>query len=849
MKLTIPEMSLVVFIGPSGCGKSTFGREHFAPFEVVSSDFCRGLVGNSETNQAVTGCAFDLLYEIVRRRLALGLLTVVDATNVRREDRAGYVRIAREFHVLPVAVVFDLPAKVCAERNKGREDRPFGARVVHAQRAAMRKGLRGLKREGFRYVHRLGSEEDVAAAEIERRPPWTDRRDDRGPFDIVGDVHGCFDELCELLGTMGYGITEAPAEDGPPRFAVTAPEGRKVVFLGDLIDRGPKVVSTLSLAMDMVEAGAATCIPGNHEAKLLRMLRGKNVTLTHGLANTVAELEAQPESFSKRVEKFVGSLVSHYVLDGGRLVVAHAGMKPEMAGRASGKVREFALYGETTGETDEFGLPVRYDWASEYRGDATVVYGHTPVPHAEWLNNTICIDTGCVFGGNLTALRWPERETVSVPARKTYCEPSKPLAPPPDRTAQQAADDLLHFEDVSGKRYVDTELGRSITIRGENAATALEVMSRFAVDPRWLIYLPPTMSPTKTSRRPGLLEHPENAFEEYRKQGVARVICEEKHMGSRAIVLVLRDEGVAKERFGVEVARLGVCYTRTGRPFFRDADREADLLSRLRDAATAAGLFDELETDWLLLDAEIMPWSAKARDLLATQYAPVGAAARHSFAAADELLARAPAADELRKRYAARGATAAAYVDAYRRYCWSVKTLTDLKVAPFHLLAAEGHVFTDRDHEWHMGIAARMAEADGDLCLATAHRVVDLSDEASVAAGIEWWESLTGEGGEGMVVKPFSFVAKGKRGIVQPALKCRGREYLRIIYGPEYTAEEHLDRLRQRGLSAKRSMAKREFALGIEGLARFVRREPLRRVHECVFGVLALESEPVDPRL
>jgi protein phosphatase len=847
MKLTMPELSLVVFIGPSGSGKSTFGRDHFAPFEVVSSDFCRGLVGNDEGNQAVTNEAFDLLKEIVRKRLALGLLTVIDATNVHREDRASFVRIAREFHVLPVAVVFDLPAKLCAERNEDRADRTFGALVIHRQRAAMRKSLRGLKREGFRYVHRFRSPEDVAAAELDRRPPWTDRRDDTGPFDIIGDIHGCYDELAALLTTLGYEVSD----DGG---TVTPPDGRKVVFLGDLVDRGPKVVEVLRLVMGMVDAGTAICIPGNHEAKLLRKLRGKDVKLLHGLDVTVEQLAGCPPEFAKEVEKFLDGLVSHYVLDGGKLVVAHAGMKPEMAGRASGQVRAFALYGETTGETDEFGLPVRYDWASDYRGPASIVYGHTPVPEAEWLNRTICVDTGCVFGGRLTALRWPEREIVSVPAAEVYSVPAKPLVPEtPDKTAQQAADDLLHYEDVSGKRLVSTRLAHTVTIRSEKAAPALEVMSRFAVDPRWLVYLPPTMSPTKTSRRPGLLEHPEDAFAEYSKMRVAKVICEEKHMGSRAILVVGRDEGIGARRFGVDGERLGTCYTRTGRPFFREAAVEADLLRRVADAAGKAGLFDELETDWLLLDTEIMPWSAKARELLVHQYAPVGSAARHAFPEAIRRLRQATErtadAGPLLTRYERRAEDAAAYVTAYRRYCWDVERLEGLEVAPFHLLAAEGAVFADRDHEWHMGIADRLVDADGDLFTRTGRRVVDLADEASVAAGIEWWEELTGRGGEGMVVKPIDFTAFGKRGLVQPALKCRGREYLRIIYGPEYTAEEHVERLRQRGLSTKRSMAKREFALGIEGLERFVRREPLRRVHECVFGVLALESEPVDPRL
>jgi protein phosphatase len=248
-----------------------------------------------------------------------------------------------------------------------------------------------------------------------------------------------------------------------------------------------------------------------------------------------------------------------------------------------------------------------------------------------------------------------------------------------------------------------------------------------------------------------------------------------------------------------------------------------------------------------------MPWSSKAQDLLRQQYAPTGAAARAGLAASVAALrlagTRLPEASELALRYEQRAEMAELYIEAYRRYCWAVHSLADLKLAPFHLLASEGTVHSDKDHVWHMTTLARLCASDPGLLLATPYKVVDPYDEASQNEGIGWWEELTASGGEGMVVKPLQFVAKGRRGLVQPAVKCRGREYLRIIYGPEYTAPEHLERLRSRGLGTKRSLALREFALGMEALQRFVEREPLRRVHECVFGVLALESEPVDPRL
>jgi len=849
MKLTIPELSFVVLIGVSGSGKSTFARKHFKPTEILSSDACRGLVSDDENSQAATKDAFEVLQFIARKRLAAGKLTVVDATNVQPESRKPLVAIAREYHCLPVAIVLDLPERLAHDRNQTRSDRVFGPHVIRQQAQQLHRSLRGLEREGFRHVHVLKSPEEIETVVIERQPLWNNLKHEHGPFDIIGDVHGCFDELVELLAMLGYAAQ--------PGGAWQHSGGRKMVFVGDLVDRGPKIPEVVRLVMESGKAGCALCVPGNHDVKFMRKIRGKDVPITHGLADSLTQFEAYEKDyrgFSMVAAEFIDDLVSHYVLDDGKLVVAHAGMKETMQGRGSGAVREFALYGETTGETDEFGLPVRYNWAAEYRGQAAVVYGHTPVPEPEWLNRTINIDTGCVFGGKLTALRYPEKELVSVPARQTYAEPRKPFLPPADQapalSAQQQSDDLLDLADVTGKRIVSTRLHGNVTIREENATAALEVMSRFAANPKWLIYLPPTMSPCETSQAPGLLEHPAEAFAYFRHAGVPRVICEEKHMGSRAVVIVCRDEDAARKNFGVTGEGIGICHTRTGRRFFDSAMVEAEFLGIVHAAVTAAGFWDEFKTGWVCLDCELMPWSAKAQELLKQQYAAVGASAQATLEEEVAVLGQAAArgldVGQLLAQTTMRRQMVNDYIKAYRRYCWPVQSVADLKLAPFHLLATEGKVHADRPHDWHMQTLARLA---GGIIVATPFRIIDVTTPESEGEGIHWWEELTGGGGEGMVVKPLDFIAKNRRGLVQPAVKCRGREYLRIIYGPEYTAAENLERLRARGLFTKRSLALREFALGIEALERCVRKEPLRRVHEAVFGVLALESEPVDPRL
>lgn len=499
---------------------------------------------------------------------------------------------------------------------------------------------------------------------------------------------------------------------------------------------------------------------------------------------------------------------------------------------------------------------MRYPWARDYRGKAMVVYGHTPVPEAEWVNNTICLDTGAVFGGKLTALRYPERELVSIPAHRVWYEPARPLEA--SRQAGTSAgghreNDVLNIGDVLGNNGVETRLMGRVTVREENALAALEVMSRFAVDPRWLVYLPPTMAPAETSSLPGGLEHPAEALAAYRAKDLQRVVCEEKHMGSRAVAVVCRDASVAAERFGVTDGPTGAVYTRTGRSFFRDPSRTDQVLDRLRAAIGAAGLWDELDTGWLVIDGELLPWSVKAMDLIRTQYAATGAAARAALPVASGVLARAGARGldlgGLEERIGRRAANASLFRDAYARYCWTVDGLTGIQFAPFQILAGEGRSWADsRDHDWHMAAAGRLAEGDpSGFVRRTRSLEVDLTAPEAEAAAVEWWEKLTAAGGEGMVVKPLGPVPEGTR--IQPGVKCRGPEYLRIIYGPDYLEPENLDRLRRRSLGRKRSLAMREHALGIEALARLAGAEPLWRVHQAVFAVLALESEPVDPRL
>ncbi|OFE15646.1 polynucleotide kinase-phosphatase [Humibacillus sp. DSM 29435] len=855
-QIGIPQLCLVALVGASGSGKSTFAAEHFGRFEVVSSDFCRGLVADDENDQSASKDAFDVLGYITGKRLAAGRLTVVDATNVTKEARRQLVELAKAHDVLPVAIVLDVPASVASERNRSRADRDFGPHVVKRHTDQLRRSLKSLGREGFRKVHVLSGVEAIETAEVVREKLLNDHRDQHGPFDVIGDVHGCRAELESLLKTLGYLIER---DERGRSVDAGHPAGRTVVFVGDLVDRGPDSPGVLRLAMGMTASGHALAVPGNHEHKLVRALDGRNVQVTHGLETTLDQLTQEGQEFRDAVREWCYGLVSHLVLDDGRLVVAHAGLKEAYHGRASGRVRSFALYGDTTGETDEFGLPVRYPWAGDYRGRAMVLYGHTPTPVPEWVNNTLCLDTGAVFGGHLTALRYPEKQIVQVAAESVWYEPAKPF-PTAGQTADGPAgtvvsgrgEDELDLTDVLGKRVVETAHHGRVSIRAEHAAGALEVMSRFALHPRWLPYLPPTMSPVATSARDGLLEHPDEAFAYFADVDVPRVVCEEKHMGSRAVLLVCRDADTAARRFGATSGETGAVYTRTGRSFL-GRELTEELLQKVRAGIESASLWGDLDTDWVLLDAELLPWSLKAEPLLREQYAAVGAAARASLPVAVSALeaARSRGLDvgDLLTRTQERVVNAEAFTAAYRPYVWSVDGLDGVQVAPFQVLASEGRTWHDHDHLWHLEAIDRLVAADPVTFRPTRRVVVDLAAHGSRVEATRWWEELTASGGEGMVVKPLGNLTRTPKGLVQPGLKVRGREYLRIIYGPDYTTPANLSRLKSRTLGHKRSLALREYALGLESLERTARGEPLWRVHEPVFAVLAMESEPVDPRL
>ncbi|NTF17847.1 polynucleotide kinase-phosphatase [Agrobacterium rubi] len=847
--ITVTEPGLVILVGCIGSGKTTFANRLFAKHEIVSLDDYREVVSGSRRDLSATRDASAVASEIVERRLKRRLLTVVDATNVRSEDRRVWTEIAARTHSIVTAIVLDPGQTHCQRVAEARDGEHHSPKAVAQQHGTLARERRRLKHDGIRNIINLTDADEISSAMVIRRPTWNDLRTEHGPFDIIGDIHGMADELETLLAKLGWNISWANTGDEGRSPSLFHPDGRKLVFVGDACDRGPRSLDALLIMETAVRSGQGFAVASNHDERLKRWLNGRDVTINHGLDKTIAEFEDKSPAFRKRIADFIDSLQGHIVLDRGRLAVAHAGLREDMILGASKDVRQFAVFGPM-GSPGRDGKPVRVDWADEYRGSTSIVYGHTVVDEPVWHNRTINIDTGAVFGGSLSALRWPEKEIVSVAASAAHAT----LDNPPFSRKKVDDPSLIGFSDVSGKKHVETSLMGRVTVDANHMSGALEHMTRHTIDPRWLVYIPPTMSPVESSSEGEYLEHPDQAFDYYRRQGISELVVEAKHMGSRALVLVCRDENTARDRFGATDGSIGHVWSRSGRAFFDEADRK----SVLETISSSAGrsIFNTLETDWVLLDCEIMPWNAKATDLIEKQFAPTGKAASMSALHATDALRRfndrgLEGLEDLSAHYWRRFENAFNFDQVWRNYCWDAPSVSDIRIAPFHVLASEGRVYQSARHVDHLAMIDMLVSAqEGAMLQGTDHMVVDIANEASLEAARAMWLDRTSKGAEGIVVKPHAFsVSKGERSLVQPALKVRGRDYLRIIYGPDYDLPENLSRLRERAIGSKRQRALSQSALGIEALERLVRREPIRRVHECVFASIALDSDPLDPRL
>lgn len=859
----LPHTGIVLFVGPSNSGKTTvlnrlIAEKVILPSEVVSSDQFRVLVSDveyitwndrprdeadalyDEYNQ-ISKEAFQAMDFLIEKRCRLNKLTLIDATHLRVEDRERYLEIAKKHHVPASATVLNVPEKELLERDSEREF-PRGKKRIKQQFQQFQKTLRSIKKEGFQRCYIL-NEEEIQALEVHRlKNPLV--IDVGNGIDLIGDIHGCYDEFIELLGKLGY----LENQEG----YYVHPDGRKILSLGDVMSRGPRSIDTLQFFHKHVEAGLAYMIDSNHGWKIARWLDGRQVTLAHGDEKVEAEFEIFEKQagkdavdlLKKQVKEMLLEAKSHYIIqkNGVNVAVAvHAGIKDYYIGKQSPRISDFCRYGDTDG-LDENGKPLRKDWTLNHKSSELILWGHDPKPQPLQINHTLNIDQGVVFGGRLTAIRYPEMDLVSVKAKQDYANvPDNPLRE--WESKRLAPPNIRKFIDGFA---VSTEQNRHIAIAADGVKSALDDLSHFTVPIEEIPYIPPTMSPTpKPSRLVGYLEHPLEAFEYYQANGINKMVVEKKHMGSRGILFLFKNKQVAKEYVGRET--LGTIYTRTGRPFFQKdlGERILEMLNR-----DLSWYFEKYNTNFVLLDAEILPWNLKAKDLILNQYAHVGEMALLDRKKIKQMLEKAiengKDVTEWIQETKVELVEAEIFNEVYQNYCWETEGIEGIQIAPFHTLAHSNQSFFDQPHVWHMEKNREFSRLSS-LFIETEYLVV--GDEASMEAAIKWWEEMTENGHEGFVVKPENFVARHKGKLLQPAIKVRGRKYLHIIYGIDYLKPENLVRLKQRNAGKKQRNALKEFCLGLEAVQRFVERESLERVHECVLGVLALEAEPIDPRL
>lgn len=863
MRIGLPHAGIVLLIGPSNSGKSTLLKRlveegEILPSEVLSSDDFRMLVSDKEfidwrnrpqdeaaglldEYQEISGEAFAMMDAVIEARCRLNKLVVVDATHLRSEDRRRYIALAKKNHVPIQAIVLDVSERVLTDRDENR-DNPRGKRRIKQQFQIFRNEKRFIKKEGFVSVHTVKVTEEV---EVFRHSNPIEVDLENG-IDMIGDVHGCFEELIELLMKLGY----AENENG----FYEHPEGRKFVSVGDVMSRGPASLETMLFFLKHVKNGRALMIDSNHGWKIARWLDGRQVVLSHGDERVEEEFLKYEEregtdkanELKRQLKEFLLEAPSHYVFKKNgvpTLVCAHAGIRDAFIGKQSEAVSDFCRYGDTGG-FDEKGKPVRNDWTVGHGNRLLIVWGHDPKPKPLLINNTINIDQGVVFGGELTAYRYPEREFMSIKAKGDYSGAAdNPLA----EWEKNRLNPPNIGKFINGYSVLTDSLGE-VKIPQELVKPAIDAVSHYTIPIEQLVYIPPTMSPTpKPSGLPEYLEHPKEAIDYYRSNGITTLIAEKKHMGSRGILFLFKDKVAAAKHTGIE--SLGCIYTRTGKRFF-ESEAEAEMLLQLNEELTRIHYFEEHQTDWVLLDAEIMPWNLKAKELISSQYAHVAENAVLDRSLLKEKLSAAlPGNSELQAwldEYEEKLENAIDFQKVFQKYCWDIDSSKPIQIAPFHVLAHSNETFFDKPHTWHMEMNRQLA-SQSDLFVETEFKVI--TDQASEDEVIRWWQEITEDGHEGIVIKPEFYIARNKGKLLQPAIKVRGRRYLSIIYGMDYLEPKNLERLKNRNTGKKQKMALKEFALGLEGVTRYVNGETIERVHECSLGALAMESDPVDPRL
>lgn len=876
---------VIILSGPSSTGKSHFCKTYFSPSQVLSSDAFRIMVSDDEVcsfkpneslvtfddqdkkrfdlleNAAfrtVSEDAFHLLNHALEIRAKHNRFTVVDATTLWAEDIEQYVEICHKYHVPCSVIFFEADLSQTLHFNSLRPY-PRGANKIKHQFQLFKKLTQNKKRlgqSGIRSMYHMLPTEDhnVVIEQTNLTIPIGNG------LDVLGDGHGLLESRVNIIEKGGY----IKGSDGLFRH----PDGRKLVYLNDETSRGklpmdgvkfgkyPSIAMAVMM-MEHVKAGLAYAVDSNHNFKIWRWLEGKNVTMAHGDEDVVSEfesfeLEHGPEftfELKKQLAHFLRQLPAHLIIeDRGiwRAVVTHAGIQDQMIGKQSKIINDYCRFGPTDGFCED-GRPNRLDWTKSHRNGMLVIWGHEPHDKVVVHNDAVNVDTGGFCGHYLSMFRYPEMQVVQEKVNQCFVDESNNpiLRRLANRFSPLSLQSFIHGFDV------ETPLGK-FHANSRNVQSVLELTSTKTAPIEEIVYIPPTMSPTPTtSDLPDYLEHPMDAFDYYKNHGIQRVICEKKHMGSRAVLCLFKDREAGVEYFGKPT--LGSILSRNGVRFFTK-ENEENLLQRL--CFELAPYFEQHRTKFILIDAEVMPWNLKASGLIDKQYALTAHAAiadRTTRLKALEEFAENHSTDISEEIQIAKQKldNANSFQKAYEFYCWSAdsQTMSGVQIAPFHILAFSNESHFDKDHVWHMEQSKYLSELS-TLFVTTEHCIVTLEDDKQIKDATTWWEDMTSNGHEGMVVKPLDFITKNDKGqVLQPAIKVRGREYLRIIYGMDYLEPHNLKVLKKRSVKGKMKNALKEFHLSIESVRRFMEKDSLERIHECVLASLSYENDEIDPRL
>jgi protein phosphatase len=831
MILTLPQPSALIVLAPSAFPAAQWARRHFTPAQLLDPSDCQALLGSADLPPSPQ--AYALAAQAFKLRMEAGTATVLLQAPLEQTGR-NFIRSACRAHHMQLLV---LSIELSVEELQAWApdfDRAQWAR----EQDLLEQNLHFLGKEGVQQHFRVRGAAELDGLEVVWQPLPCDRATLGGPFDLIGSLHGCHDELLRLFVALGY------SRDTRSQLPVH-PEGRLPVFLGDIADSGPACAETLSLVQAMTEAGLALAVAGNQDRQLLEHLRQDPEADPGALAPWWAHADAATRA---QALAWLGRLPGHIVLDGGRLVAVHGGIKAEMIGRHTTAITAFCTYGSTPGERSTVQDAPIADWAADLPAGVTVAFAHQPLTRPLDAGNHVALDTACLYGGQLSAFRYPERAWVQVEASAAYLAGEWPAAAEAQAARPHALDRwTLPAELLNGRWLVQTASGFNFTLTDLQYATTLELLQNEAISPRWLIYLPPSMSPPQPATLPGFLEHPNEAFSYYEKKGQTHVVVQEKCDGPRAVVVLCRDTDAAEARFGDGSGRIGVVYSRRGRPLLDPAD-ENTLLAELHAAATDSGLWAALRTDWLCLEGQLTgrrftPGKNKEEGRIA---AGVAAAWPRALDLLAQSTSDAPEFLAMRAQMEAQAAAA----QALARDCTPADgDEGSWYFTPYHLLAAQSGDFFDRSHVWHLEQLAAFTQGNAAHVRALRTQVIDLQDHDGRRALTDWWQDLSDQGAPGIIVKPMTLELVVNQEYLQPALKVRGREALRKVYGPYYTLPDALEHHRRRSLKERRELVVRHFALGKEALQRFVAGKAHQEVLQAVFTHIAISTMDDNPLL